>query len=327
MRITSTVIILAGLFSSAVSAAAQDYGSGGKQARLTAALDWSAAPHGSPAAAPPLASAKSSNPQARYKAGEAASRSGGTYLKDDAAFRSVRLQPRTPRTPPADAGAPSRTVAKIWNQYGGMIEVLSRRLGARPEAAVAVIAAESDGRAFVEGRPVIRFEIHKFWEHWGQHNPETFKRHFRFRRGVNQPSEDHEFREAAGGQWSKVHGVGQPQEWRAFLFARNLSRPAALKSASWGMPQILGSNHDGLGYPSPEAMTESFSDPRIGPHMQILGLFDFIRGGRDTSPALIAFRNRDWLGFAKIYNGSSRAPVYSSRLHTYYEAATRLMRP
>jgi hypothetical protein len=179
--------------------------------------------------------------------------------------------------------------------------------------------------AFIDGRPVIRFENHQFWKHWGKQNPQVFERHFRYRAG--QAWKDHQFRAAPGEAWSSVHGHGQAREWRVFLFARDLNRPAALRSANWGLTQIMGFNHDRVGYTSPEEMTASFSDPQVGPHMQILGMFDFVLRGRNDSRALTAFRNRDWFIFAEEYNGKDNAPVYSKRLRTYYEAATRLLQP
>ena len=256
-------------------------------------------------------------------AGAPRSASPRTFLSDNPTLRRISLQPRSTRTVPAGAADEVRTVARIWNRYGGMLEVLATRLGVKPEAALAVIAAESDGVAFVNGRPVVRFENHHFWNHWGRRNPSVFNRHFRF--STDRRWEGHDFRHSYDEPWRPVHN-GQSREWSVLQFAEGLSRPDALRSTSWGLAQILGSNHARVGYPSAAAMSASFSDPNSGTQMQVLGLFDFVLGGRESSPALTAFRNEDWLAFAREYNGKNNAEKYSRRLRMYYEAALRLNR-
>jgi hypothetical protein len=300
MSIRNTVVLLACVFSSVIPAAAQDSGSHEKEA--------------------PFAHAGTGISKARFKPGT------GTYLKDVAEYRALRLQPGTPRTLRAGAGADEKTAARIWNQYGGLIGPLSVRLGVEPEAAIAVIAVESGGRPFENGRPVIRFEVHHFWKHWGKQNPEAFVRNFRYRAGVNQPTLDHQFRASPGEPWTDLHDKGQEREWKAFGLAQNLNPPAAIMSASWGMGQVMGMHYGRLGYRSPQKMAESFSDPALGPHMQILGAFDFVLGGENASRALTAFRTRNWSEFARRYNGTE-VEVYAARLRRYYTAATRLVHP
>jgi hypothetical protein len=246
------------------------------------------------------------------------------FLKDDNGLQRMRLQPGRTRSAAPGADGHARKTAQIWNRYGGLLEVLAGRLAVQSDAAVAVIAAESGGQAFVNGHPVIRFENHHFWKHWGRNNPSTYARHFRFSTG-EQPWTGHAFRAAVAAAWVPVHGQGQEREWSVYQFAEKLSRPDALRSASWGLAQILGSNHGRIGYGSVEAMTASFSDPGAGAHMQVLGLFDFVLGGKPSSRALTALRNRNWLVFAEEYNGKKNAEEYAKHLRLYYAGAQALI--
>jgi hypothetical protein len=315
MRIIHPALVLALVI--CTPAAGQDDAGRRKQARLTADLvRWSATESTREA------------PRAVGKPASAADRSGaraavkGTYLKDDSGFHIVRLEPKTPRSA-AGGGEAGTTVARIWNQYGGMLEVLSRRLDVKPSAAVAVIAAESGGKALENGRPVIRFENHKFWTYWGKRNQNVFNLHFRFRMR-DSTWRDHAFRATPAGEWIKIHGHGQAREWAVYNFAQGLNAPAAALSTSWGMGQVMGFNHERLGYSTPDAMARSFTDSALGAHMQILGMFDFVLNGKATSRALTAFRNCDWHAFAEQYNGAENAAAYAKKLRRYYDAAAAL---
>ncbi len=79
-----------------------------------------------------------------------------------------------------------------------------------------------------------------------------------------------------------------------------------------GLPQILGSNARLIGYDSIVEMYENFNkDIRY----HIFGLFDFL------SPRMIKFlRNKEFVNFAKYYNGAGQARRYGKWLQDYYEA-------
>lgn len=245
-------------------------------------------------------------------------------LRDDPSLRSAPLAPPVPRRPPPGASDHTKRTAEIWNQYGGLLERLCAELHVDPAAAIAVLAAESGGTAFVQDRPVIRFENHLFWDTWGTRNAATFERHFRFRR-MGDRTREHQFRPADGQPWRTFHDQGQEREWSVLEFARRLERASAYRSTSWGLPQILGANHRKVGYGSVEEMVASFSDPRNGARMQILAFFDFVRGRLRNAPGVMALRRRDWTSFAQLYNGPGREEEYIKPLSTYYDAATSLL--
>lgn len=75
---------------------------------------------------------------------------------------------------------------------------------------------------------------------------------------------------------------------------------AALRSASWGLGQIMGFNHRTAGYPTAGDMVEAFCDTEAA------GLEAMIRF--IASEALDDdLRRHDWSGFARGYNGAGYA--------------------
>jgi hypothetical protein len=244
------------------------------------------------------------------------------FLAQDAEVAAVPLAPSARKQAPSGAGDASRTAARIWNAYGGLLSTLAARLGFEPETGVAVMAVESGGSAFVEGRMVIRFENHVFFDRWGKAHRETFDRHFRF--SATERWKGHEFRAAADQAWKSFHGR-QAGEWEVLTFAEKLDRVAARESISMGLPQIMGFNAAGIGYAGVDAMFAAFGDPATGERAQVVGMFDFIKGARSTSPMVEALRSRDWAAFARRYNGPGQAEVYGGRLKSAYEAAKALV--
>ncbi len=96
------------------------------------------------------------------------------------------------------------------------------------------------------------------------------------------------------------YGPGSVQHRRLHA-AVQLSRSAALMSASWGLFQILGTNHAACGFPDIQrfvtAMYRSVED-----HLRAFTMFI-----RHDKRLVDAIRSRDWATFARIYNGKSYA--------------------
>jgi hypothetical protein len=228
------------------------------------------------------------------------------FFAADAALRALPLAPAVSEqinlSPQAGAGA--QRLARIWNQYGGLLNAVANQLQIDPAVAVAVLSVESGGQAFAQAnQPIIRFENHLFYRDWGRNNEEQFARHFIFDRRLNHGWEGHQWRDDPQQPFQPIH-TGQSLEWRVLNFAAALNDTVAKRSISMGLPQILGSNHEQIGYGTVQAMFDAFcADERN----HVLGLFDFIRNGKTM---LTALRNRDFLTFAKEYNGLGQAPKY-----------------
>lgn len=90
-----------------------------------------------------------------------------------------------------------------------------------------------------------------------------------------------------------------------------------------GGPQILGSNHQLIGYPSPRAMYDAFqADERA----HVLGFFDFCQ--QTNAPArgnlLRYLRERRWADFARYYNGPGQVSTYGAWIQAAYDQARAL---
>jgi uncharacterized protein YraI len=211
-----------------------------------------------------------------------------------------------------------RAVAKIWNRFGGLLQELCAQRDIDIASAVAVISVESGGKGFDpanRGRMIIRFENHKFWKYWGRTDPNAFRQHFEYSQEKSWLG--HKWRRYATSPWQKFHG-DQRAEWEVLTFARSLDDAAALKSISMGAPQIMGFNHLEIGYRTVQEMFEAFSTD-IG--AQIVGLFDF------CSEAMIdSLRRRDFVAFARGYNGSGQAEKYGNWIRKRHQAFNRIGR-
>src|SRR4029079_8323728 len=105
-------------------------------------------------------------------------------------------------------------------------------------------------RAFPPGKPVLRFENHKFFKYWGVDHEAEFDKHFEFGGHAGVPgssSKNHKFRDRPSDQCRPVHIPGpdsEDREYEVFAVGERLGgREAASLSSSFGGPQIVGFNH------------------------------------------------------------------------------------
>ena len=97
-------------------------------------------------------------------------------------------------------------------------------------------------------------------------------------------------------------GYGKPQaEHSRLAQAAALNRDAALKSASWGKFQILGSNFKQSGF---STLQEFINAMYKSERAQLEAFVGFIKSDLRLVAAL---RNLDWKTFARIYNGPNYA--------------------
>lgn len=231
------------------------------------------------------------------------------YFKDDHRLRQARPAPPRPSSlQPALAEANALLVA--WHQIGGILKALAERTGISPEKTLAVWAVESGDLRFVPGKPVLRLECHRLWEEWGRANPVIFDEHFQFggHGGIDGVAwASHRFSQAGGG-WQSFHG-SQHLEYQAFALARRLAGlEAACRSSSFGGPQIMGFNHQKLGYRDAASLYRAFARSL---RAQVLGFFDFCR----SEDLIVALEASDWHSFARIYNGPARVNFYAEKIN------------
>lgn len=170
---------------------------------------------------------------------------------------------------------------------------LGRLLAVGEDELRAVVEVECSGGGFdAQGRPKMLFEPHRFWRELGD-----AKRGVAANQGLAYP------------KWgTKPYPADSYPRLEA---AMKIDRPAALRSASWGLGQIMGGNHKSAGYASAEAMVLDFLDDE---EKHLMAMVKFILA-EDLDDDL---RRHDWSGFARGYNG----PGYAKNgYHTKLAAA------
>lgn len=176
-------------------------------------------------------------------------------------------------------------------------DAAAKRLGCEAAAIQAVAETEVKGEAWDDlGRPKILFERHYFSELTG--------------RIFDATHPDISNRNAGG------YGLERLQYDR-LRRAAVLRESAALKSASWGMFQIMGKFHDEAGY----ATVEAFVDAMLVNQAKHLDAFVSVILAR---PALLrAIRAKDWTAFARGYNGKDYAKNnYDGKMRSAYNRLT-----
>lgn len=173
-------------------------------------------------------------------------------------------------------------------------ERAAERLGCEVAAVHAVVEVEASGSGFLDdGRCKILFEAH-----W-------FSRFTAGRYDLTHPQISSPF-------WDSALYIGGGGEWSRLNAAISLDAEAALKSASWGLFQIMGFNHGKCGF----AKVTTFVDAMKRSEAEHLAAFvEFVAAaGLDDE-----LRRLDWAGFAYGYNGPGyRQNDYDGKLARAY---------
>ena len=158
---------------------------------------------------------------------------------------------------------------------------IGRLIGVGEDEIHAILDVESRGRGFdSKNRPVILFEPHIFYKQLAANDPSKLQT--AVSQGLAYPKWDQ----------SSYPTDSYPRLEKAILINRTL----ALRSASWGLCQIMGFNYSMAGYKSVEEMVEKF---RHDEEEHLLAMVRFIiSAGLDDE-----LRRHDWVGFARGYNG------------------------
>jgi hypothetical protein len=174
------------------------------------------------------------------------------------------------------------------------IEEAARRLGCDVAAVRAVAQVESSGGGFLpDGRPKILFESHKF-------------------SGLTGGRYDTAHPDISTPTWVRNY-LGGAAEYDRLAKAIALDREAALKSASWGLFQILGSNHSAVGYDDVEAYVAAQSKSE-GEHLRCFVNFVVHEGLADH------LKKHEWEEFARHYNGPGyKENKYDTKIAQAYQ--------
>ncbi|PAQ09202.1 N-acetylmuramidase family protein [Mesorhizobium temperatum] len=167
---------------------------------------------------------------------------------------------------------------------------LGARIGVGEDEIHAFLDVETSGHGFdAHGRPVILFEPHVF---------------FRNLSGAKRAQAV-----AAGLAYARWGEKPYPRDsYPRLKAACAIDETAALRSASWGLGQVLGENFKAAGFLTVQAMVEAMMEDEA---LQLAAAVNFIAANRLDGK----LRKHDWAGFAKGYNGASyRKNAYDIRL-------------
>lgn len=103
--------------------------------------------------------------------------------------------------------------------------------------------------------------------------------------------------------WIRNYGAEGTHQYDRLQAAIKLDRNAALQAASWGSFQIMGFNYGICGFANVEAFVaaQCFSEVE---HLKAFA--NFIK----STGAITKLKAKDWVGFAKSYNGPGYANNY-----------------
>ncbi|TPQ24257.1 N-acetylmuramidase domain-containing protein [Methylomonas koyamae] len=179
---------------------------------------------------------------------------------------------------------------------GEGIEQVCNTLGVAQPAVWAVLSVETRGFGFLKDRrPQILFERHIF------HNQTAG----RFDSSAPDISDS-----KAGGY------IGGAAEYDRLHRALGLDQAAALRSASWGIGQVMGFNFEDAGFATVDAMVAALVADE---NAQLLAMTNFIKANGLAG----AMQKGKWDAFARGYNGPSfEKNQYDTRLaaaHAQYK--------
>jgi N-acetylmuramidase len=178
-------------------------------------------------------------------------------------------------------------------------------LGCEIEAieAVAKVEAGQHGGFLDTGEPLILFERHVFYRLVKkEHGPETAEMWRKAVPDVCNP------RRGGYGPVSKQHV--------RLRVATKLDRELALRSASWGLFQILGDNCERCGLSLQEFINAAYRSE--SEHLRLFVAFILA-----DKRLVQAIRSRDWATFARIYNGPKyRENKYDERMRAEFNRLT-----
>jgi hypothetical protein len=168
------------------------------------------------------------------------------------------------------------------------------QLGVDAASLWALVTVETKGFGFLaDRRPKILFERHVF------HN----------RTGGRFSASNPDISSSTPGGYS-----GGAAEYDRLARAMQLDRRAALESASWGLPQIMGFNASKLSYANAEAMVQAFI---VDEDAQLDGARRFIMSNESLA---LALRQKQWARVAFFYNGKDyKKNAYDDKLLHYQQ--------
>lgn len=191
------------------------------------------------------------------------------------------------------------------HQFGGTAWALSHQgltnvasdLGISAAEIWTVLAVETAGYGYLpDRRPRILYERHFF---------------HRLTKGkFSGDADNHDISHSQPGGY----GAGGAPQYQRLHRAIALHRSAALRSASWGLGQVMGDHYAVVGFLSEEYMVEAMSRSE---DEQLTAMGRFIASKKTLHHAL---QTHDWETVAKLYNGPNyKINKYDVQLEAQYK--------
>ena len=185
-------------------------------------------------------------------------------------------------------------------------EAVAQRIGVEPAAVKAVAEVETCGRGgfLPDGRAVILFEGHVFWQRLKLYGlcPVDYMR---------------ENEDILHVEWTRRHYRGGAKEYDRLVRAMKIHKQAALESASWGMFQIMGFNYKLCGC---DTVQEFVDRMNMSSGEQLSLWCEFMK----NTGLAHCLKYHKWALFALRYNGKGyKVNKYDKRLKEAYEKHKR----
>jgi len=163
------------------------------------------------------------------------------------------------------------------------LPMIGREIGVGEDEVHAILDVESAGSGFdKQGRPKMLFEPHIFWRELG-------------------PGKLRDEAVMQGLAYPRWQAKGYPKDsYPRLQKAMAIHFDAALRSASWGLGQVMGFNAQAAGYATAHDMVQAFMADE---EAHLRAMINFIV----TNKLDDELRRHDWAGFARGYNGAGFA--------------------
>jgi hypothetical protein len=182
--------------------------------------------------------------------------------------------------------------------------VAATKLGVDVASIKAVATVESAGSGFgAGGRPIIRYELHRFQRKTGHHfyqtHPHLSQRTWKAGEHYHNGKQTREYSMLFSAMLLRYHGASVAHE--------------AIESASWGKFQIMGENWRAFGWPS---AAQFAADMYVSEANQLSAFVKFVKHNHLDN----ALKQHNWAAFAAGFNGPGYATnQYDIRLKQAFD--------
>ena len=169
------------------------------------------------------------------------------------------------------------------------IKDLANKHGIEYAGLKAVVEVEASGKGFIGDVPKILYEPHIM------HRLLTKKNYITIRNNLMKAHPN-----LCYPRWGTYKYGAESIQHKRLEIVSQFNRDTALESCSWGLGQVMGFLWKSLGYESLQAFINDMYESEA---KQLEAMIRFIK----VNGLLLALKNKDWVKFARGYNGSGYA--------------------